>query len=114
MRTTTLLTAPLIGLLLALPTSTPAQSGARVPSGVRLGPEIGVIRYSAQRAGNGRKNYKRWTPVTVYEVKGRYYPNNGAGARAVTIYRYKDQYFLPPRDDQWVSRDKRADIGNQP
>ena len=86
----------------------------RVEIDPRLGDEIGVLAYSADRAGDWRRNYKRWTPVTVYEVNGHYYPNNGRDARAVTIYRYRSEYFLPPRDQAWVNFDKRFDYKNQP
>ena len=80
----------------------------------RLGGEIGVLAYSAERAGDWRKNFKRWTPVTLYEVNGRYYPRNGAGARPVSMYRYRDEYFLPPKDQAWVGHDKRFDYNNRP
>jgi hypothetical protein len=81
---------------------------------VRLGPEIGVLAYSAERAGDWRKNYRRWTPVTVYEVNGRYYSHEGTGARPVSVYRYKDEYFLPPQDDAWVNFDKRFAYDRRP
>jgi len=81
---------------------------------VRLGPELGVLAYSAERAGDWRRNYRRWTPVTVYEVNGHYYQNNGRNARAVTIYRYRNEYFLPPRDQAFVRFDKRFDYNHQP
>jgi hypothetical protein len=80
----------------------------------RFGSEIGVLGYSADRAGPWRKNYKRWTPTTVYEFNGHYYPNNAPGARAVQIYRYQDEYFLPPQDHDWVGFDKRYDYKHQP
>jgi hypothetical protein len=80
----------------------------------QLGAQIGVFGYAADRAGDWRKNYKKWTPVTVYEFNGRYYQNNAPGTRAVQIYRYKDEYFLPPQDDKWVGADKRFDYKRQP
>jgi hypothetical protein len=80
----------------------------------RLGEEIGVLGYSAERAGDWHKSYKRWTPTTVYEFRGHYYPNNAPGARAVQIYRYKSEYFLPPQDKGWVGADKRYDYSRQP
>ncbi|HTR79602.1 MAG TPA: hypothetical protein VMH39_15895, partial [Gemmatimonadaceae bacterium] len=61
----------------------------------RLGEEIGVVGFSAERAGDWRVNYRKWTPVTVYEVNGHYYPNRIPGARAVEIYRFRDEYFMP-------------------
>jgi hypothetical protein len=80
----------------------------------RLGAEIGVLAYSADRAGDWRRNYRRWTPVTLYEVNGRYYPNGVGSARPVSMYRYKNEYFLPPRDEEFSGHDKRFDYGHQP
>jgi hypothetical protein len=80
----------------------------------RFGVELGVVGYSADRAGDWHTNYKRWTPVTVYELNGRYYPNSGPGARPVQIYRYQDEYFLPPRDHAWMGFDKRFDYKHVP
>jgi hypothetical protein len=80
----------------------------------RFGSELGVLEYSSERAGDWRKNYKRWTPTTVYEFKGHYYPHDAPGARALQIYRYHDEYFLPPRDRGWVGYDKRYDYDRQP
>jgi hypothetical protein len=79
-----------------------------------LGHEVGVLAYSSDRAGDWRKNYRGWTPVTLYEVNGRYYPYNGAGARPVAMYRYRDEYFLPPTDRAWVDSDKRFNYKHQP
>lgn len=80
----------------------------------RLGAEIGVLGYSADRAGDWRKNYRRWTPVTLYEVNGRYYPNNVGAARAVSVYRYQNEYFLPPTDAEWGNFDRRYNYKHQP
>ena len=80
----------------------------------QLGAEIGVFGYTPDRAGDWRKNYKKWSPVMVYEFNGRYYQKNGPGTRAVQIYRYKDEYFLPPQDNGWAGFDKRFDYKHQP
>jgi hypothetical protein len=80
----------------------------------RLGAEIGVLGYSEERAGAWRRNYRRWTPVTVYEVNGRYYPRNAPNARAVQVYRYRQEYFLPPDDQKWVGSDRRFNYDRQP
>jgi hypothetical protein len=80
----------------------------------RLGAEIGVLGFSEERAGPWRRNMRRWTPVTVYEVNGHYYPNNVGTTRAVDVYRYRSEYFLPPTDDQWTGRDSRYNKQNQP
>jgi hypothetical protein len=85
-----------------------------VPIRAQLGTEIGVFGYASDRAGDWHKNYRKWAPVTVYEFNGRYYQNNAAGTRAVQIYRYKDEYFLPPQDHDWVGADKRFDYQHQP
>ncbi len=79
-----------------------------------LGREIGVLGYSSDRAGNWRADYQRWTPVTVYAVNGRYYTNDAVGARAVGVYRYEDEYFLPPQDHAWVGFDTRYDYRHRP
>ena len=80
----------------------------------RLGQEIGVLGYSQERAGDWRTNYRRWTPVTVYEVRGHYFSKNAPGARAVAIYRYRNEYFLPPNDQEWVGRDRRFNYDRRP
>lgn len=80
----------------------------------RFGVEVGVVGYTAERAGDWRKSYRRWTPVTVYEYHGHYYPNPGPGARAVQIYRFQNEYFLPPADREWVGFDKRFDYKHAP
>jgi hypothetical protein len=80
----------------------------------KLGEEIGVFGFSAERAGDWHRNYKRWTPVTVYEFHGRYYPHEAPGARPVQIYSYRDEFFLPPADREWVGFDKRFDYAHRP
>jgi hypothetical protein len=86
----------------------------RVVVAPRFGAEIGVLGYSAERAGDWRRSYRHWTPVTVYEFNGRYYPNPGPGARAVQIYRFGDEYFMPPADREWVGFDRRFDYKHAP
>jgi hypothetical protein len=76
--------------------------------------EIGVMGYSPERAGPWRANYRRWTPVTLYELNGRYYSRTYPGARPVAMYRFQDEYFLPPNDEKWVGVDKRFDYGHRP
>jgi hypothetical protein len=80
----------------------------------RLGVEIGVLGYSSDRAGDWQMNMRRWRPVTVFELHGRYYPNNYPGTRAVAIYRYQNEYFLPPNDPSWIGSDRRYDYSRQP
>ena len=45
---------------------------------------------------------------------GRYYPNNVPGTRAVSMYRYQNEYFLPPQDQAWVNFDRRFNYQHQP
>jgi len=80
----------------------------------RLGAEISMVAYSPDRAGNWRNNYRRWTPTVVYEVNGRYYPNSIQGARPVSVYRYRSEYFMPPQDQAWNGYDRRFNYQHQP
>jgi hypothetical protein len=114
MRITTLLTVPLLGALIALPARAPAQVSINVSFGTRLGPEIGVFAYSPERQGDWRANYRRWTPVTLYDVNGHYYRNSVRGSRAVVVYTYNNEYFLPPQDQGWTGFDKRYNYQRQP
>jgi hypothetical protein len=114
MRLTTLLSLPLFAGLIAAPTVVPAQVQISVQFGTRLGPEIGVFAYSQERHGDWRNNYRRWTPVTLYDVNGRYYRTNVRGSRAVAMYTYQNEYFLPPSDQEWVGRDTRYNYGRRP
>jgi hypothetical protein len=112
MRITTLLTVPILAGLIALPTKAPAQ--LTITFGTRLGPEVGVSAYQSERLGDWRSNYRQWTPVTLYDVNGRYYRNQVPGARPVLVYRFKDQYFWPPQDQGWNGADKRYDYRRRP
>jgi hypothetical protein len=114
MRVSTFMAVPLLGALLALPAKAPAQLNISVQFGTRLGPEIGVFAYSPERYGDWRRNYRRWTPVTLYDVNGHYYRNAVRGARPVVVYRYNNEYFLPPQDDAWVRFDGRYNYGRRP
>ncbi len=115
MRIATLLTVPLLAALVALPTRAPAQVNISVRFGTRLGPEIGVFAYSPQRYGDWQANYRRWTPVTLYDINGHYYRNSVRGGRAVQVYSFNNEYFLPPQDQGWANRaDRRYNYGRQP
>lgn len=96
----------------ALPS--PAASQITVRFGARLGPELSVFAYSPERHGDWRTNYRRWTPVTLYDINGHYYQYQVAGARPVQVYRYNNQYFLPPRDQAWVDMDRRFNSRYRP
>ena len=112
MRIATLVTLPLLGALIALPTRAPAQLTIRF--GTRLGPEVSVFAYSAERYGNWRDRYGQWKPVTLYDINGHYYRYQAGGARAVQVYQHANEYFLPPQDREWVGRDRRYNYQRQP
>ena len=114
MRIGALLTVPLLAGLIALPTGASAQMNISVRFGARLGPEIGVFAYSPQRHGDWQTNYRRWTPVTLYDVNGHYYRNSVSGSRAVQVYTYNNEYFLPPQDQAFNGRDRRYNYQRQP
>lgn len=77
--------------------------------GADLGPGIDLYGYSATTDGDWHANYQQWTPTTVYESNGHYYPKNVNGARPVQVYQTKTGYITPPRDKEWASTDKRFD-----
>lgn len=114
MRIATLVTLPLLGALIALPARAPALMTISVQFGTRLGPEIGVFAYAPDRYGDWQANYGRWTPVTLYDINGHYYRSQVRGARAVQVYWYHNEYFLPPQDREWASRDRRFNPRRQP
>src|ERR1019366_4577844 len=114
MRITSLLTLPLLGALIVAPARAPAQLNVTVRFGSRLGPEIGVFAYSPERQGDWRANSRLWTPVTLYDVNGHYYRSSVSGARAVVVYSYNNEYFLPPQDQAWVNSDRRYNYQRQP
>ncbi len=114
MRITPRLMLPLAGLLIVLPARAPAQAALSVHFGARLGPEIGVAAYSAQREGNWQTSYRRWTPVALYDVNGHYYRHPVAGARAVDVYSYHGEYFMPPTDRGWIGFDGRYNYRRRP
>jgi hypothetical protein len=114
MRSATFLAVPLLAALIALPTRASAQGSISVQFGTRLGPEVGLTAYSSARMGDWQSNYRRWTPVTLYDVNGRYYRNQVRGARAVSVYSYDNEYFLPPQDQGWNGADRRYNYQRQP
>ena len=114
MRIRNFLILPLLGALIAAPARVTAQINLSVRFGARLGPEIGVYAYSQERQGDWRTSYRQWTPVTLYDVNGHYYRNNVAGARAVAVYSYRNEYFLPPQDQAWMHSDRRYNYQRQP
>jgi hypothetical protein len=114
MRIGTLVAVSLLAVAAAPPARASAQISINVAFGTRLGPEIGVTAYSTERHGDWRANYRQWTPVTLYDINGHYYRNSVAGARAVVVYSYKDEYFFPPQDQGWNGLDKRYNYERKP
>src|ERR1019366_3188412 len=114
MRIAKLMAATLIAASIVLPARAPAQVNLTVRFGTRLGPDVGVFAYSPERNGDWHDNYRKWTPVTLYDVNGRYYRNSVEGSRAVVVYSYNDEYFLPPTDAGWAGKDRRYDYNRRP
>jgi hypothetical protein len=79
-----------------------------------FGPGIDVFDYDAGYFGPWRTDYLLWTPTTVYVEGSHFYSTRVRGSRPVEVYRYRDQYFLPPRDHGWVNHDRRYDYKHRP
>jgi hypothetical protein len=79
--------------------------------GVYAQPGVGLdlYGYDAGTYGDWHANYRSWTPATVYEMNGTYYPNNVRGARQVQVYHTQSGYVLPPRDADWAKTETRFD-----
>jgi hypothetical protein len=112
MRVTTFASLPLLAALAVSPAS--AQISARIHIDIPIGDhrpvvvhrappprEIVVVPYDARRFGDWRRNERRWSHITLYVSGGRYYEQPWRDARAVTVYRYRNQYFFAPRDRDW-------------
>lgn len=113
MRFPTLAILPLIGAL-AL---SPRPATAQVTATIQLGQpryEVRVSPYAAGAHGDWQTNYRQWQPVTLYSVDGHFYSRNVPGARAVAVYRYQNEYFLPPRDQQFANMDRRYNYDRRP
>jgi hypothetical protein len=114
MRIRCLLALPLLAGVLAMPAPARAQVNIKLQFGARLGPEVGVFAYAPERWGDWHTSYRKWTPVTLYDVNGHYYRTSVAGARPVLVYSYQGQYFFPPQDHAWIGFDKRYNYQHQP
>lgn len=114
MKRSTFIAVPFVVALFAVPSHANAQMGLTVRFGTRLGPDVGVYAYSAERNGDWQNNYRRWSPVTLYDVNGRYYRNSVEGSRAVVVYSYNGEYFLPPTDEGWMNKDRRYNYNRRP
>jgi hypothetical protein len=91
-----------------------AASAQGVSVSVKLGPERAVRSYSSDKYGDWHTNYKKWTPTTVYYTNGHYYGKKTDGSRAVMVYKKGSDYFLPPKDNDWVGKDKRYNYDRKP
>lgn len=114
MRATHLFAAALAGALLLEPSPARGQVSVSITLGAEVGPPIPVYTYSAYRYGPWRKDWRRWTPVVLYERDGRFYRHHARGTRAVEVYADGGDYFMPPRDRDWVGFDRRYDYGDRP
>jgi hypothetical protein len=90
-------------------------SYARVEYGDYYGRRyVDLYDYSPGYYGDWRSYYSRWSPVVIYEYRGRYYPYRFRGGRALQVYRNGSGYFLPPRDRDWNRTDRRFDRRPRP
>lgn len=76
--------------------------------------EVRVSPYSASAYGDWRTSYANWQPAALYSANGHYYSQPVSGARQVAVYRSQNQYFLPPRDQQFDNVDRRYDYDRRP
>ena len=114
MRATPMIIAALAGTLAVAPARASAQVSVRIMLGARLGPPVPVLAYAPERYGPWREDYPRWTPIVLYEMDGHYYRHRARDARAIEVYAYGGNYFLPPRDAGWVGYDRRYDYRLRP
>ncbi len=115
MRRMRMLNRVLLGGMLAIGAAACAPPGAtEVGVSAEFGPGVDVYDYDPGYFGAWRTNYLEWTPTTVYVLNGRFYSNAVRGSRPVAVYRYRDHYFLPPRDHTWEHQDHRYDYRHQP
>lgn len=109
MRISTRMALPTLSglMLIGLAACGPGYGTTRVGMSAQLGPGINVYAYDAARDGDWHTSYRQWTPTTVYEANGTYYPNKVRGGRQVQVYHSQSGYMLPPRDQAVASTDKR-------
>lgn len=115
MRIRSLAILPMIGALTLSPRPSNAQVNATIQFGQPVyGSEVHVYPYSVDNDGDWRVAYRRWQPVTLYTVNGRFYTRAAPGARRVVVYRYNNQYFVPPRDAAFNNFDRRYSYQYRP
>ena len=71
MRIVNLLAVSLVAALAVVPAAGSAQR-ISISFGARLGPAIELTAYSQERMGDWHNSYRRWTPVKLYYINGRY------------------------------------------
>jgi hypothetical protein len=93
------------------------QGDAQITVTARFGQpqyEVRVSPYSAGAYGEWRTSYSNWQPVDLYSADGHYYSHAVPGARQVAVYRSQNQYFLPPRDQEFDNVDRRYNYARRP
>jgi hypothetical protein len=114
MRVAKWMTIPALGAALLLPACGPGYMSTGVGVEAQYGTGIDLYGYDAGRYGDWHANYRQWSPTTVYELNGTYYPKNVRGGRQVQVYHSQAGYFLPPQDQAWASTDRRFNSKKMP
>jgi hypothetical protein len=104
---------PLLGILAVSARPGHAQIGVNAQIGSPQY-EVRVSPYATDVYGDWRTSYSRWQPVTLYSTDGHFYSRSVPGARAVSVYRSQNQYFLPPRDAEFATIDRRFNYDRRP
>ena len=86
MRVAKWMTIPALGAALLLPACGPGYMSTGVGVEAQYGTGIDLYGYDAGRYGDWHANYRQWSPTTVYELNGTYYPKNVRGGRQVQVY----------------------------
>lgn len=114
MRISRWMAGPALGSLMLMAACGPGYGRGGVVVGAQLGPGLDVYGYNSTYHGDWRASYQQWTPTTVYESNGQYYPNSVNGARQVQVYHSQAGYFLPPREQGFAGTDKRLNSKQAP
>ncbi|HEY4320982.1 MAG TPA: hypothetical protein VGM77_07330 [Gemmatimonadales bacterium] len=105
---------PLLGSVVLMTACGPGYTSGGVVVGGQAGGGIDVFGYSSAYYGDWHTNYRQWTPTTVYESNGQYYPNKVRGGRQVQVYRTSKGYVMPPRDADLTHTDHRLKSKQMP
>jgi hypothetical protein len=118
MRIALRITLPALAALsiMAMPASAQVSATVRIgdPPPRAWGHEVVVAPYVSERYGDWHTSYRKWQPVTLYVMNGRYFARNVRGSRPVMVYRSHNQYFLPPQDKAWERADRRYKYDRRP